>query len=149
MHGKPQQLICAHAGTGHAAPWWATGQQMWQPLCLSKEPLSPWSPETFVLRYSQNELFSSNLFQKPRLERCQHINCNLTRDLVYRVDLILIFTLTSTGISRAFFSFLLWWRAVSHQGGPSHHLRLSADVAGSPGPTTLMASGTLSLKGRL
>lgn len=46
------------------------------PLRLSKEPYSPRSPETSVLRCSQNELlFSSNLFQKPGLDSCLHINC--------------------------------------------------------------------------
>ena len=59
---------------------------------VSKEPPAPWSPETFVLRRSQNQLlFSSNVFTEPRLDRgldrgvpTVHLTCG------YGMDPILI-----------------------------------------------------------
>lgn len=56
----------------------------WDRPCLSKEPLSPWSPATCVLTCSQNELpFSSHLFQKPRVDRGLRSIVHLAQGLVY------------------------------------------------------------------
>lgn len=80
-------MTCAEGQSSYSVRVWVLPtqpQQMRPPLCLSKEPLSLWSPETSVYRCSQNELLFSRICSRSQDWVAVYTSTiHLTQGLVY------------------------------------------------------------------